>query len=69
MAGLIAGLGARQVIGVDTGAVADARTTLTALLDGMPGAQFSPPELQIDRAAVWVSPAWGGRTRLLSFGV
>ena len=37
MAGLVAHLGAERVIGIDTGAVADPRTTLSELLDGMPG--------------------------------
>ena len=35
MAGLVAGLGAERVIGIDTGAVADPCTRLKELLDGM----------------------------------
>jgi L-cysteate sulfo-lyase len=38
MAGLVAGLGPERVVGVDTGAVADAGATVTGLLAAMPGA-------------------------------
>ncbi len=37
MAGLVAGLGAGRVVGIDTGAVADPLARLSELLDGMPG--------------------------------
>ena len=36
MAGLVAGLGAERVIGIDAGAVADPCARLNELLDGMP---------------------------------
>lgn len=46
MAGLVAGLGAQRVLGVDTGATPDPHATVRALLDQDPG------ELIIDRAQV-----------------
>jgi L-cysteate sulfo-lyase len=47
-AGLVAGLGAERVIGVDVGAVADPHTALRELLDGMPGVRVKVSELRID---------------------
>ena len=46
MAGLVAGLGADRVLGVDTGAVADPHAAVKALLDEDPG------ELAIDRGQI-----------------
>ncbi|GAA0732992.1 D-cysteine desulfhydrase [Dactylosporangium roseum] len=48
-AGLVAGLGAERVIGVDVGAVPDPHRTLRELLDGM-GVRTEPPH--IDRGQV-----------------
>jgi L-cysteate sulfo-lyase len=48
MAGLVAYFGAERVIGVDTGAVADARVTLMELLGGMPGVTVRDEDLQLD---------------------
>jgi L-cysteate sulfo-lyase len=48
MAGLIAYFGAERVIGVDTGAVADARATLMELLDEMPGVMVRDEDVQLD---------------------
>jgi L-cysteate sulfo-lyase len=52
MAGLVAYLGAERVIGIDTGALTDPRTTLTELLDGMPGVHVRRADLQIDSGQV-----------------
>lgn len=52
MAGLVAGLGAERVIGVDTGAVADPGATLEGLLDGMPGVTLRAADLRIDPGQV-----------------
>jgi D-cysteine desulfhydrase len=52
MAGLVAHLGAGRVIGIDTGAVTDPRTTLIELLDGMPGVRVRRADLQIDGGQV-----------------
>jgi L-cysteate sulfo-lyase len=46
MAGLVAALGARRVLGVDTGAVADPRATVTGLLSDM-GATTVADDLRI----------------------
>lgn len=48
MAGLVAHLGAERVIGIEVGAVPDARTRLHELLDGMPGVTVRREDLQID---------------------
>jgi D-cysteine desulfhydrase len=48
MAGLVAHLGGDRVIGIDVGALADPRTRLIELLDGMPGVQVRPEDLQLD---------------------
>jgi len=52
MAGLVARLGAERVIGIDTGAVADAHATLNELLDGMAGGRVPRAGLQIDGGQV-----------------
>lgn len=52
MAGLVAHLGAKRIIGIDTGAVADPHTTVYELLDGMSGVQARRADLQIDRGQV-----------------
>jgi L-cysteate sulfo-lyase len=52
MAGLVACLGAERVIGIDIGAVPDARARLNELLDGMPGVQVTRAGLQIDGGQV-----------------
>src|SRR4051794_570137 len=52
MAGLVAALGPDRVFGVDTGAVSDARMTVAALLDGMPGVTVDPGDLKIDRGQI-----------------
>jgi D-cysteine desulfhydrase len=52
MAGLVAGLGAERVIGIDTGAMADPRARLNELLDGMPDARVRPSDLQLDDGQV-----------------
>ena len=52
MAGLVAHLGAQRVTGIDTGALADPRTRLNELLDGMPGVQVRRADLQIDGGQV-----------------
>jgi L-cysteate sulfo-lyase len=52
MAGLVAGLGAERVIGIDTGAVPDPRATLNELLDGMPDVRVRRADLQLDRGQV-----------------
>jgi len=51
MAGLVAGLGPRRVLGVDTGAVPDPRATVADLLDRM-GQPTPPAELRLDRDRV-----------------
>ena len=48
MAGLVAGLGAERVIGIDTGAVADPCDRLHELLDGMPDVRLRRADLQLD---------------------
>jgi len=48
MAGLVAGLGAERVIGIDTGAVADPCDRLDELLDGMPDVRLRRADLQLD---------------------
>jgi len=48
MAGLVSVLGPGRVLGVDTGAVADARSTVHSLLDGMPGPSPAAADLRID---------------------
>jgi D-cysteine desulfhydrase len=57
MAGLVAGLGADRVIGVDTGAVPDPLTTLDNLLAGMPGVTVRRAHLRIDGSQV--GPGYG----------
>ena len=52
MAGLVAGLGAERVIGIDTGAVADPRARLSELLDGMPDVRVRRRDLQLDQGQV-----------------
>jgi L-cysteate sulfo-lyase len=52
MAGLVAGLGAERVIGIDTGAVADPRAWLNELLDGMPDVRVRRADLQLDHGQV-----------------
>ena len=52
MAGLVASLGAERVIGIDTGAVAGPRATLSELLDGMPGVAVRRADLRIDGGQV-----------------
>jgi 1-aminocyclopropane-1-carboxylate deaminase/D-cysteine desulfhydrase-like pyridoxal-dependent ACC family enzyme len=53
MAGLVTALGAERVLGVDSGAVPDARRTVHALLEGMrPGTQVTADSLRIDGAQV-----------------
>ena len=52
MAGLVAGLGAERVVGIDTGAVPDPAATLNELLDGMPDVRVRRPDLQLDRGQV-----------------
>ena len=52
MAGLVASLGAERVIGIDTGAVADPRATLSELLDGMLGVAVRRADLRIDGGQV-----------------
>lgn len=52
MAGLVAGLGAERVIGIDTGAVPDPAATLNELLDGMPDVRVGRPDLQLDPGQV-----------------
>jgi D-cysteine desulfhydrase len=52
MAGLVAGLGAERVIGIDTGAVADPCARLNELLDGMPNVQVRRADLQLDHDQV-----------------
>ena len=52
MAGLVAGLGAERVIGIDTGAVADPRARLNELLDGMPDVRVRRSDLQLDDGQV-----------------
>jgi L-cysteate sulfo-lyase len=51
MAGLVAGLGAERVLGVDVGALADPAATVTSLLAGMPGVP-PPGPLAVDRGQV-----------------
>jgi D-cysteine desulfhydrase len=60
MAGLVAGLGADRVIGVDTGAVPDPLTTLDNLLAGMPGVRVRRADLRIDGSQV--GPGYGHLT-------
>ena len=48
MAGLVAGLGAERVIGIDAGAVADSSGRLDELLDGMPDMRVRRADLQLD---------------------
>jgi L-cysteate sulfo-lyase len=52
MAGLVAGLGAERVIGIDTGAVADPDARLSELLDGMPDVRVRRADLQLDHGQV-----------------
>ena len=52
MAGLVAGLGAERVIGIDTGAVADSCGRLSELLDGMPDVRVRRADLQLDDGQV-----------------
>jgi L-cysteate sulfo-lyase len=52
MAGLVAGLGAERVIGIDTGAVADPEARLSELLDGMPDVRVRRADLQLDHGQV-----------------
>jgi L-cysteate sulfo-lyase len=52
MAGLVAGLGAERVIGIDTGAVADPCARLNELLDGMPDVRVRRADLQLDDGQV-----------------
>jgi D-cysteine desulfhydrase len=52
MAGLVAGLGAGRVIGIDTGAVADPDARLNELLDGMPDVRVRRADLQLDDGQV-----------------
>jgi D-cysteine desulfhydrase len=52
MAGLVAGLGADRVIGIDVGAVADPGATLSELLDGMPDVRVRRADLQLDGGQV-----------------
>jgi D-cysteine desulfhydrase len=52
MAGLVSVLGPGRVLGVDTGAVADARATVQALLDQMPGVSSGADDLRIDPGQV-----------------
>jgi L-cysteate sulfo-lyase len=52
MAGLVSGLGAERVIGVDTGAMPDPRARLNELLDGMPGVRVRRSGLRIDGGQV-----------------
>ena len=52
MAGLVAGLGAERVIGIDTGAVADPCARLNELLDGMPDVRVRRADLQLDHGQV-----------------
>jgi L-cysteate sulfo-lyase len=52
MAGLVAGLGAERVIGIDTGAVADPCARLSELLDGMPDVRVRRSDLQLDDGQV-----------------
>ena len=52
MAGLVAGLGAERVIGIDTGAVADPCARLNELLDGMPNVRVRRADLQLDNGQV-----------------
>jgi L-cysteate sulfo-lyase len=53
MAGLVTALGAERVLGVDSGAVPDARSTVHALLEGMrPGTRITADSLRIDGAQV-----------------
>ena len=51
MAGLVAGLGADRVLGVDVGALTDPVATVTSLLAGMPGVP-PPGDLWIDTGQV-----------------
>jgi L-cysteate sulfo-lyase len=48
MAGLVAGLAAERVIGIDTGAVAQPVARLSELLDGMPDLRARRADLQLD---------------------
>jgi len=53
MAGLVTALGAERVLGVDSGAVPDARSTVHKLVEGMrPGTQVTADSLRIDGAHV-----------------
>ncbi|MET0928746.1 MAG: D-cysteine desulfhydrase family protein [Aeromicrobium sp.] len=53
MAGLVTALGAQRVLGVDSGAVPDARTTVHTLVEGMrPGSRVAADALRIDGAQV-----------------
>lgn len=52
MAGLVAGLGADRVVGVDTGAVPDPLTVLEDLLAGMPEVTVRPADLRIDSSQI-----------------
>jgi L-cysteate sulfo-lyase len=53
MAGLVTALGAERVLGVDSGAVPDARSTVHGLVAGMrPGTRVTADSLRIDGAQV-----------------
>jgi 1-aminocyclopropane-1-carboxylate deaminase/D-cysteine desulfhydrase-like pyridoxal-dependent ACC family enzyme len=53
MAGLVTALGAERVLGVDSGAVDDARSTVHALVKGMrPGTRIAADALRIDGTQV-----------------
>jgi D-cysteine desulfhydrase len=48
MAGLVRGLGPYRVLGVDCGAVEDARAVVNRILSGMAGETYPPENLRID---------------------
>ena len=52
MAGLVAGLDAERVIGIDAGAVADPCARLNELLDGMPDVRVRRADLRLDDGQV-----------------